>query len=78
MAEGVGYLQVGVALGVAGCSGLMSSAFNRDTTTIAFDVHLEDGGMMDQAIHGCECHSGIWEDAGPFAEGMICKKDHVV
>jgi hypothetical protein len=64
-----GLLVLAVALVVAGVALLLS----RDgrTPAVAFDVHLQDDGVVDQAIDSGECHGGIGEDAGPFAEGLI-------
>lgn len=38
---------------------------------VALDVHLEDGGVMDQAIDRGERHGGIGEDPPPFAEWLV-------
>jgi hypothetical protein len=46
-------------------------AIERGATSIAFDIHLEDGGVMDEAIDGGERHRLVWEHLAPFAEGLI-------
>jgi hypothetical protein len=58
-----------VVLVVAGVPLLL--ARDGGTPAVAFDVHLQDDGVVDQAIDSGECHSGIGEDACPFAEGLI-------
>ena len=61
---------LGVALAVAGRA-LRSDAIAAERLAIALDVHLENDGMMDEAIDGGERHGGIGEDACPFAEGLV-------
>ena len=39
--------------------------------SIAFDIHLEDGGVMDEPIDCGERHGLAGEDFAPFAEGLI-------
>ena len=39
--------------------------------TIALDIHLEDGGVMNETVDGRERHGGIREDPVPFAEGLV-------
>ena len=51
-------------------------AIERGATSIAFDVHLEDGGVMDEAINGGERHCLVWEDLSPFAEWLIGGDQH--
>src|SRR5712691_1234724 len=46
-------------------------AFEGDAAAIAFDVHLEDGGVVDEAIDDGERHRLIGEDLAPFAEGLV-------
>ena len=38
-----------------------SLAFKRGAATVAFDVHLEDGGMMNQAVDDCDRHCLVAE-----------------
>src|SRR3984893_5292498 len=40
-------------------------------TSVAFDLHLEDRRMVDEAIDGGERHGGVGKDLAPFAEGLI-------
>ena len=44
----------------------------RDFPAIAFDIHLEDGGMVDKSVDGCERHCGVWEDRVPRPEWLVC------
>ena len=48
-----------------------SLAFERDATAVALDVHLEDGGMMNQAVDDRDRHCLVREDLAPFAEGLV-------
>src|ERR1700730_17146747 len=43
-----------------------SLAFERGTAAVAFDVHLEDGGVMDEAVDDSDRHCLVWEDLTPF------------
>ena len=43
-------------------------AVERGTTPIALNIHLEDGGVVDQAIDRGECHRLVGKDLAPFAE----------
>ena len=56
---------------VRGRSSWTTFAFERGPPAIAFDVHLDDGGVMDEAIDGGERHGGVREDLVPFAKGLI-------
>src|SRR5262249_45276951 len=38
---------------------------------IAFDVHLEDGGVMNQAVNDSDRHRLVREDLAPFAKGLV-------
>jgi hypothetical protein len=38
---------------------------------IAFDVHLEDGGVVDKAIDDGKRHRLVGEDLTPFAEWLV-------
>src|SRR3546814_9018148 len=44
--------------------------------TIALDIHLEDGGVMNETVDGRERHGGIREDPVPFAEGLVGRDEH--
>ena len=46
------------------------------TASIALDIHLEDGRVMDEAIDGCERHGLIWKHLAPFAEWLIGGDQH--
>ena len=48
-----------------------SFAFESGTAAIAFDVHLEDGGVVDEAIDDGEGHRRVGEDLAPFAEWLV-------
>ena len=48
-----------------------SLSFKRGAAAVAFDVHLEDGGMMNQAVDDGDRHCLVWEDLAPFAERLI-------
>src|SRR3954453_9778191 len=52
-------------------SGWPAFAFERGTATIAFDIHLEDRGVMDEAIDDGERHCLIGEDFSPLAKRLI-------
>jgi hypothetical protein len=45
------------------------------TSPIAFDVHLEDGGVVDEAVDGGDGHRRIGEHLAPIAERLI-RGDH--
>ena len=38
---------------------------------VAFDVHLEDGGMVDEAVDGGDGHRGIGEHLAPLTERLV-------
>jgi hypothetical protein len=38
---------------------------------IALDIHFEDGGVMDEAVDGCQRHSLVWKYLAPFAERLV-------
>src|SRR5271166_2644724 len=62
-------LLLGVALAVAGRALLLTGCGG--ALAVALDVHLENDGMMDEAINCGERHGGIREDGCPFAERSI-------
>src|SRR5258708_39829275 len=43
---------------------------------IALDIHLEDCGVMDEAIDRGERHCGIGKDLSPFAERLVGGYEH--
>jgi hypothetical protein len=48
-----------------------SLAFEGGATAVAFDVHLEDGGVMNEAVDDSDRHCLVREDFAPFAEGLV-------
>ena len=48
-----------------------SFAFKRGTAAIAFDVHLEDRGVMNEAVNDSDRHRLVWKDLAPFAKGLV-------
>ena len=44
--------------------------------SIALDIHLEDGRVMDQAVDGCQRHSLVREHLAPFTEWLIGGDQH--
>jgi hypothetical protein len=48
----------------------------RSAASIAFDVHLQNGGVMDEAIDGGERHSLVGEDLAPCPEWLIGSDQH--
>ena len=59
-----------------GRSSWTTFAFERGPSTVALDVHLDDGGVVDEAIDGGERHGGVREDLVPFAEWLIGRDQH--
>ena len=51
--------------------GWAALAFERGFPAIALDVHLEDGGVVDEAVDGGERHGLVGENLAPFAEGLV-------
>jgi hypothetical protein len=43
---------------------------------ITVDIHLEDGGVVDEAINSGERHGLVWKNLAPFAEGLIGSDQH--
>ena len=48
-----------------------SFSIERGTPTIALDVHLQDCGVMHEAIDGGEGHGLVGEDFAPFTERLV-------
>jgi hypothetical protein len=46
-------------------------AFERGAAAVAFDVHLEDGGVVDEAIDDGNRHRLVGRDLAPFAKGLV-------
>src|SRR6516225_7065348 len=57
---GVGWRTSGTALTV-----------ESGAAAIALNVHLQDGGVMNEAVDGGERHGLIGEHLAPFAEGLV-------
>jgi hypothetical protein len=53
-----------------------SLSFDGFAAPVAFDIHLEDGGMMDEAVDCGERHGGIGKDLSPFAEWLVGGDEH--
>ena len=51
-------------------------SFEGGPSAIALDVHLDDGGVVNEAIDGSEGHGGVREDPISFAEGLIGRDQH--
>jgi hypothetical protein len=56
---------------VGGRPASASLAFKGRATAVAFDVHLEDGGVMNEAVDDSDRHCLVREDFAPFAEGLV-------
>src|ERR1700704_2763997 len=50
--------------------------FECGTASIALDIHLKDGGVMNKAVDSCQRHSLVWEDLTPFAERLVGGDQH--
>jgi len=46
-------------------------AIEGNFSTVTFDVHLEDRGVVDQTIDGSQRHCLVREDTPPFAKWLI-------
>ena len=44
--------------------------------SIALDIHLENSGVMDEAVDGGERHGLVWKDLAPVAEWLIGGDQH--
>jgi hypothetical protein len=51
-------------------------AIEGGAAAVAFHVHLEDDGVMDDAVDGGQRHSLIWKDFAPVAEWLIGSDQH--
>src|SRR4029077_13089773 len=67
------YAAPGAAAGVPGlaCSLAGPPGFGR-FAPVAVGVHLQDDGVVHQAVDGGDGHGGIGEDRIPGAEGLVC------
>jgi hypothetical protein len=52
-------------------SAATSLAFEGGTAAVAFDVHLEDGGVMDEAVDDSDRHCLVREDLAPLPNGWL-------
>ena len=43
---------------------------------VAFDIHLEDGGMVNEPVDGGQCHGRFRKDRIPFSEGLVGGDQH--
>ena len=57
--------------GLAGFFGPLSRL-----SSIAFDIHLEDGGVVDQPVDSRQGHSRIREDRVPRTKGLVGCDQH--
>ena len=48
-------------------------ASNGTAPSVAFDVHLEDGGVVDEAVDSRDGHCRIGEDLSPISERLVCR-----
>src|SRR5271169_4666582 len=46
-------------------------AFEGGAAAVALDVHLKDGGVMDEAVDDSDRHSLIGENLAPLAKGLV-------
>ena len=51
-------------------------AFEGGAPSIALDIHLEDGRVMNKAIDGRQRHRLVREHLAPCAERLICGDQH--
>ena len=61
--------------GVGCCPGWRSSrtalSFQGGSPSVALDVHLEDGRVMDEAVDHGQRHGWIGEDLAPLTERLV-------
>ena len=62
--------------GIGCCAGWRSSrtalSFQGGSPSVALDVHLEDGRVVDEAVDHGQGHGGIREDLAPLTERLVC------
>jgi hypothetical protein len=65
-------------VGCCVCGRPAAAAFSIDgfAAAIAFDIHFQDRGMMDEAVDGRERHGLVGEDFAPFAERLVGRYQH--
>jgi hypothetical protein len=44
-------------------------SFESGASSVTFDIHLENRGVVDEPVDGREGHGGIGEDLSPVPEG---------
>jgi len=62
-------LFLGVALAVAG--GALLLTVGGSALSVAFDVHFQDDGVVNEAVDCGKGHGGIWKDGCPFPEWPV-------
>src|SRR5271154_350451 len=43
---------------------------------VALDIHLQNGGVMNEAINSGKCHRLVGKDLAPFAKRLIGRYQH--
>src|SRR4051794_10112379 len=61
----------GLGCGAGGRPTRSALSLESDAATVAFDVHLEDGGVVDEPVDRRERHGGVREDLAPFSKGLV-------
>jgi len=56
---------------VGGRPAAASLSFERGAAAVALDVHLEDGGVMNEAVDDRDRHCLIRKDLAPFPERLV-------
>src|SRR3954469_7164005 len=60
----------GLRCGAGGRPPRSALSLESDAAAVAFDVHLEDGGVVDEPVDRGERHGGVREDLAPFSVAM--------
>src|SRR3546814_20509224 len=63
-------------LRVFGVPSILCLSLEGGCATIALDIHLADGGVMNETVDGRERHGGIEEDPVPFPEWLVGRDEH--
>ena len=58
------------------CGGCLALSIESTTASIALDIHLEDDGVVDQAIDGGDHHGMVRKDLVPVGKGLIGGDQH--
>src|SRR4051812_25964282 len=61
----------GIRCGAGGRPTRSALSLESDAAAVAFDVHLEDGGVVDEPVDRGERHGGGRGDLAPFSKGLI-------